>query len=259
MNALLNICDLSCFYRKNRPVLGGLSLSLHRGEVVGLLGLNGSGKSTLFRCILGELPYAGSILFEGKPLERKRIARAIGYIPQEESAPALSILDFVLLAFYDELLPFSSPTRTQRERALAMLSEMGLSAYADEDFASLSGGEKQLCLLARTFLRPCPLLVLDEPDASLDARNKKRVLGLLKQRAKEENRTVFLSLHDLSFALNYCERILLLNGGIICADFAPHKTPLEEIESLLKPVYGKVKAGVLHGETDLLVAVTEEV
>lgn len=257
MNKLLQISDLSCAYRPDRPILKGVSLSVDRGEIVGLLGLNGSGKTTLFRCILGQLPYAGSILFEGNPLG-KGVSKAIGYIPQGTSAPPLSVLDFVLLAFYDELPLFASPTREQRERAKAMLEEVGLSAYTEEDCASLSGGERQLALLARTFLRPCPLLVLDEPDASLDARNKKRVLGLLKQKIKEESRASLLSLHDLTFALNYCDRLLLLKDGAIFADFSPKTTPLEEIERILS-VYGKVRVGMLHGEKDLFAVAAEDV
>ncbi|MBO4990147.1 MAG: ABC transporter ATP-binding protein [Clostridia bacterium] len=256
MNKLLQITDLSCAYRPDRPILKGVSLLIERGEIVGLLGLNGSGKTTLFRCILGTLPYKGSVLFEGNPLG-KNASKAIGYIPQGTSVPSLSVLDFVLLAFYDELPLFASPTKEQKERAKAMLEEVGI-AYAEEDCASLSGGERQLALLARTFLRPCPLLVLDEPDASLDARNKKRVLGLLKRKIKEENRAALLSLHDLTFALNYCDRLLLLKDGMIYADFSPKDTPLEEMERILS-VYGKMKIGMLHGEKDLFAVAAEDV
>jgi iron complex transport system ATP-binding protein len=259
MADFFKVSNLSFGYDKQRKILSDINFSVEQGEIVGLIGLNGSGKSTLLKCALNELKYDGQIELDGvklKEAKSKELAKLIGYIPQSDGIDiSLSVLDVVLMGFYDLIPLFASPSKEQKNVAMCTLEKIGMKDFADRDYLSLSGGEKQLCLLARTLLRQCPLLILDEPDSSLDAKNKLSVLNTLKAQCREQNRSVLLAVHDLTFALNYCDRLLLLNGGKISADFKPHEMAPESIKNILSGVYGKIEIEKIGTDKNYLVAV----
>jgi iron complex transport system ATP-binding protein len=259
MADFFKITNLSFGYGKDKLNLNDINCDISRGEVVGLIGLNGSGKSTLLKCVLNELKYQGDIELCGVNLKNahsKELAKLIGYIPQSDGIDiSLSVLDVVLMGFYDLIPLFSSPNKEQKKLASDALERVGLKDFYDRDYLSLSGGEKQLCLLARTLLRKCPLLILDEPDSSLDAKNKLNVLNTLKSECKAQNRSVLLALHDLTFALNYCDRLLLLSGGKIMADFKPNELTAEKIKLILCQIYGNLEVVKIGGDKNYTVAV----
>jgi iron complex transport system ATP-binding protein len=120
----------------------------------------------------------------------------------------------------------------------------------------LSGGEKQLCLLARTLVRDCPLLIMDEPDSSLDAKNKATVLNLVKDKVKENNRSLLIALHDITFALNFCDRLLLLKDGTIFSQFKPQQCEITQIKLLLSAIYGNIEIGEVQGDKTYIAAIT---
>jgi iron complex transport system ATP-binding protein len=244
----------------NNAILKGVSFTMQRGEVVGILGLNGSGKSTLLKCILNELAYSGNISMNGqsfKKMKLKELAKLVGYIPQSDGIDlSLSVLDVVLMGFHDAISLFASPTKVQKELARKTLASVGLGGFEERDYLSLSGGEKQLCLLARTLVRDCPLFLMDEPDSSLDAKNKATVLNLVKDKVKENNRSLLIALHDITFALNFCDRLLLLKDGTIYSQFNPRETEVSQIQLLLSAIYGKIELGEVHGDKTYLVAIT---
>jgi iron complex transport system ATP-binding protein len=231
-------------YKKDQPILCDLSFEIKKGEIVGLLGLNGSGKTTFLKCVLGELKYDGKIELEGCDLSKmstKALASKLGYIPQTEGLDInISVLDVVLMGFYDRVPLFANPTKEQKKRAMEVLSDVGLTGFEDRDYKTLSGGERQLVLIARTLLRDCPLFVLDEPDSSLDAKNKASILSLLKSEAKKSDRSILIAMHDISSALNFCDRIVLLENGRIGGDISPDKCSIEELITKLERVYGKI-------------------
>lgn len=262
MADFFKVSNLSFGYNKDKLILNDINFSIDKGEIVGLIGLNGSGKSTLLKCALNDLKYSGDIELDGskiKDIKSKELAKKIGYIPQNDGIDiSLSVLDVVLMGYYDLIPLFASPTKEQKLSAMQALESVGLKEFYDRDYLSLSGGEKQLCLLARTLLRQCPLLILDEPDSSLDAKNKLNVLNTLKAQCKAQNRSVLLAMHDLTFALNYCDRLLLLDGGKIIAHFNPNKTPPEQIKSNLRSVYGNIEIAKINADKNYLVAVIAE-
>jgi iron complex transport system ATP-binding protein len=136
------------------------------------------------------------------------------------------------------------------------LKSVGLGGLEERDYLSLSGGEKQLCLLARTLVRDCPLLLMDEPDSSLDAKNKASVLNLVKEKLTESNRSLLITLHDVTFALNYCDRLLLLKDGKIYSQFQPRETEPSKIQLLLSAIYGNIEIGKVQGDKTYLAAIT---
>ena len=162
-------------------VLQGVSFSVPvPGQLIGLLGVNGSGKTTLLKAAAGLLPHTGQCLLDGVPLESlstRRLAQTVSYIPQQ-SGIGKGGHDCRAEAV-DQ--PLQSPTAAMRAAADEALRTVGLANKAGQDYLTLSGGEKQLCILARTIAEDAPLLLLDEPDSALDLANRSRMTALLAQ------------------------------------------------------------------------------
>ena len=200
-----------------RVVGRDVSFTLGAGEVMCVLGPNGGGKTTLFRTLLGLLEkHSGSISLEGQPLEqlsRTEIARRVGYVPQGHSAYfAYTVRDFVLMGRTAHLGMFSVPGNKDREVALRALASLGIDELADKPVTEISGGERQLALVARALAQQPKLLVLDEPTASLDFGNQVRVLQKIAALGASGIAILFSS-HDPDHAFLCARRALLLAEG----------------------------------------------
>ena len=200
-----------------RIVGSDVSFSLAAGEVLCVLGPNGGGKTTLFRTVLGLLrKKSGSILLEGDPLEdlpRDEIARRAGYVPQGHSAYfAFTLREFVLMGRTSRLGAFSAPGRHDREIAERALESLGIAPLADKPVTEISGGERQLALVARALAQEPKLLVMDEPTASLDFGNQVHVLERIAALAATGISILFSS-HDPDHAFLGAQRALLLGEG----------------------------------------------
>ena len=181
----LCVQDLTVRYG-TAAVLQGVSFSVPvSGQLIGLLGVNGSGKTTLLKAAAGLLPHTGQCLLDGVPLESlstRRLAQTVSYIPQQSGiSVSLSAREVVLMGFNPRLGVLQSPTAAMRAAADEALRTVGLANKAGQDYLTLSGGEKQLCILARTIAEDAPLLLLDEPDSALDLANRSRMTALLAQ------------------------------------------------------------------------------
>ena len=222
-----------------RPVIGDVSFTAEKGELLAVLGPNGVGKSTLFRCLLGFLkPVGGEILVDGKELgaySRRELAKKIAYIPQSHS-PAFdhTVLDSVLMGMTAQLGVFEQPGQAQREKAVQMLRALGIEKLSSRGCMKISGGERQLMLLARALVQDASMLIMDEPTANLDFGNQQRVLAQIRALAAR-GYTVLLSTHNPEHALHYAHRVLALQGGHIAAD-GPTETALTP--QLLQTLYG---------------------
>lgn len=159
-----------------RRIADGLNLTLQRGEILCLLGPNGIGKSTLFRTLLGLQPaLAGSVQVQGDSLamlNARHIAQRIAYVPQAQSGSfPFTLFDMVLMGRTAHRGLFAAPSRRDHSIATAALQRLGISALADTIYTRLSGGERQLGLIARALAAEAPLMLLDEPTANLDFGN----------------------------------------------------------------------------------------
>lgn len=222
----LEASGLAFGYRHHR-VGYGVSLSLEAGEVVCLLGPNGGGKTTLFRTLLGLLPAQdGKVLLGGDDLSalpRREIAQRIAYVPQVHTGYfPFAVRDVVLMGRTAHLAPFASPSRRDREAAEEALSRLGLAHLADSAYTEISGGERQLALLARALAQSAPLMVMDEPTASLDFGNQVKVLERIAALA-EAGIGVLLSTHDPDQAFLLGRRVALLHDGTLAALGAPQE------------------------------------
>ena len=183
-----------------RPVIGDVSFTAKKGELLAVLGPNGVGKSTLFRCLLGFLkPVGGEILVDGKELgaySRRELAKKLAYIPQSHS-PAFdhTVLDSVLMSMTAQLGVFEQPGQAQREKAMQMLRALGMEKLSDRGCMKISGGERQLMLLARALVQDASMLIMDEPTANLDYGNSCRVMERVK-RLGQNGYTIIFSTHD---------------------------------------------------------------
>ena len=240
------------------PVLRDLSFSMRGGEVIALLGPNGVGKSTLLCCLLGFLkPTRGEILIGGRPLSsypRRALAREIAYIPQSCS-PAFNytVQESVLMGVTARLGPLESPTEAQQSLVMQTLAQLGISHLAGRGSQNISGGERQLMLIARALVQDAHVLIMDEPTANLDYGNSYRVMERVAQLGRE-GYTVLFSSHDPNHAFRYAARVLALRDGALLADGAPAQVLTESVLSSLYGVNVAVRS-VAVGETDYTVSI----
>ena len=220
-----------------RPVIGDVSFTAEKGELLAVLGPNGVGKSTLFRCLLGFLkPVSGEILVDGRNQEtysRRELARKLAYIPQSHT-PAFdhTVLDSVLMGMTAQLGVFEQPGEVQREKAMQMLRALGIEKLFDRGCMKISGGERQLMLLARALVQDASMLIMDEPTANLDYGNSCRVMERVK-RLGQNGYTIIFSTHDPNQAFSYATKVLALKDGGVMAVGAPEAVLTEDVLSRL--------------------------
>ena len=208
-----------------RRVGEGLSLRLAAGEVLALLGPNGSGKTTLFKTLLGLLPkQGGRLLLDGADLEtmpRETVAQRISYVPQAHGGFfPYTVREVVLMGRTAHLGLFALPSRRDRELADEAIARMGLTALAGSAYTRISGGERQLVLIARALAQAATLMVMDEPTANLDFGNQLRVLEHIRALAAE-GIGVLLSTHDPDQVFLCADRVALLRDGKLLACGTP--------------------------------------
>lgn len=233
--------DVKClsFSYRRKPVLQNTTFSAHSGEIICLLGRNGAGKSTLFRCVLGLLQgYHGQINIDGREIrqmtQHERAVR-MAYIPQS-NAPLFghSVFHMVLMGRTAHLGPSGRPARRDEQIALDMLARLGISHLASSSYAGISGGERQMVLIARAMAQQAGIVIMDEPTANLDMGNQARVMDQV-TRLRQEGYLIILSTHNPQQALSYADRVLALQNGVILAEGPPEQVITE---ALLEQIYG---------------------
>lgn len=223
----------------DRQVLRDVSFSVGRGQLLSVLGPNGVGKSTLFRCILGLLRgYQGEIAVDGTPvssLGARELARKVAYIPQS-NYPAFqySVFDMVLMGTTAQIKGFSTPGPRQEAAAREALERLDIGHLADRSYTRLSGGERQLVLIARALAQQSPVLLMDEPTANLDYGNQLRVLTKVRALA-DAGYTVIQSTHNPEQSYLFSHQILAMKDGQVIAHGAPGEV-LDE--ALIQSLYG---------------------
>lgn len=222
-----------------RAVGREVSFTVKDGEVLCLLGSNGAGKTTLLRTLLGLLPaQAGRILYNGENVahwpQRKR-AQAMAYVPQASNAVfPFTVRDIALMGRAARIATFDMPGQADHAATDDALATLGIGALASRPYTDISGGERQLALIARALAQEPRVLVMDEPTANLDFGNQTRVLSQVRALAAK-GIAVVLSTHNPDHAFLCADRVAMLHGGGLLALGAPDDVITA---ASLKTIYG---------------------
>lgn len=208
-----------------RPVLKGVSLEVGAGSWTAVIGPNGAGKSTLLRAVLGLVPSRGEITVEGvdlgtlKPRQR---ARLVAYAPQNPNLPVgMTVFDYTLLGRSPYIPHLGRESARDRAITAEVLDRLDLTAFAGRPLDHLSGGERQRVVLARALAQQTRVLLLDEPTTALDIGHQQQVMELIDRLRLSDGLTVVTTIHDLTLAGQYADRLVLVSGGRVAAAGEP--------------------------------------
>jgi iron complex transport system ATP-binding protein len=210
---------------KGRAILQDVGFDARAGEVVGLVGPNGAGKSTLLRAVAQLIPaQSGEVGWNGRPVRRmdaRTRATTLAYLAQGQTIHwPLTVRRLVELGRLPRLGPLSHPGADDAEAVTAAMAAADVAHLADRDTTTLSGGERARVLLARALAVGAPILLADEPTASLDPRHVLEIMALLR-RVADDGRVVIAVMHDLGQVARFCDRVILLDAGRVVAEGRP--------------------------------------
>jgi iron complex transport system ATP-binding protein len=241
VNPLFEAEHLQYEYPSGPMAVRDISLSLTPASMTAIIGANGSGKSTLIRMLAGLLrPKSGRILLDGMSLDKwqpRLRAREIAYLPQATAAAfPFRALDLVLSGRTPHIPRFQLDSPGDRERAMQALESTGAAHLADRAVTALSGGERQMVILARALAQEPRLLLLDEPSASLDLKHRAELMRTLARLSEQRGLAVLMVTHDLQLTGSVFNQIVALHRGEILARGRPEEVLRSEV---LSEVYGE--------------------
>ncbi|MEV6488044.1 ABC transporter ATP-binding protein [Actinoplanes sp. NPDC051633] len=240
------------------PVVRGVDLDVSDGEWVTIIGPNGAGKSTVLRAVGGLVAYTGNVELDGvdvAALSRRDRARTVATVMQQPVVPpGMRVIDYVLLGRTPYIPPLGRESASDLSVVDEVLAALDLESFAGRRLDTLSGGERQRVFLARALAQGGRILLLDEPTSALDIGHQQEVLDLIDRLRGERGLTVLSTMHDLSIAGEYADRMVLLDDGIVVAAGAPREVLTEE---LLAKHY-RVRVKVIAGEHGPLVVPVRE-
>jgi len=241
--SLIELEHLSAGYGKDL-VIEDITFSIRAGELVGVLGVNGSGKSTLVKTICNVLAHNGNVKIKDKILEEqkiKEVARMVSYIPQQSGVSIdIPVLDVVLMGFNPWLSLLERPGKEMEEKAIKVLTEVGLSEKIHANYMELSEGQKQLVIFARALVSEGQLLLMDEPESALDFSVRYKAMEIVRDWIGSEERAGLVILHDIALALNSCDRLVLLKEKKIVAEIDLKNDTAKSIEEKMQLIYGNL-------------------
>jgi iron complex transport system ATP-binding protein len=233
------VLTAATFRRGSRPIFERLDLRLGKGEIVCLLGPNGCGKTTLLQCIAGLLRLdSGTIRLHGNDiaaLSARQIAQQVGFVFQDHrSVFPYTVRDVVAMGRAPHLGWLARPGPRDEEICARALARVDVADFADRPYTQLSGGERQLVLIARTLAQGTSVLLLDEPTAHLDYGNQVTILATMRQLARE-GLALLVATHSPDQALAVGDRIAMMRDGKLVAVGEPNRVMTEEN---LRRLYG---------------------
>lgn len=241
---MLRIEDICAGYN-GRTVIEDINFVCRPGELTAVLGLNGTGKTTLLNVLCGLLkPKKGKVIVNGHDIlkisERER-AKNISLMPQRHSIIYdTKVIDVVLTGITPHLAFFETPSKTHKEAAEDILRMLKMEQYSEKNFLELSEGQKQLIIFGRTLLQNSEIMLFDEPDSSLDYRNKHMLIDKIKDVLSSDQKIGLVTLHDPNLALCYCDNIIIIWEGTIYAKFPTKDLDVSYINRIFSKLLGNV-------------------
>ena len=210
--------DQVCVNYNGFVALHNATLNLPAGSICGLVGMNGAGKSTLFRVLTGFVnPSQGRIHINGMTVAQAQRVQSVAYMPQNENIDCnfpISVWNVVMMGRYGNMNMLRIPRGCDRAAVRHALKQVELLELSGRPIATLSGGQRKRCFLARAIAQHASVLLLDEPFNSVDVQTEKLIVDLLLQ-LQVEGRTILISTHDLSQVRNFCNLVVLINKTIL--------------------------------------------
>ncbi|MGM0438630.1 MAG: ABC transporter ATP-binding protein [Bacillota bacterium] len=208
-----------CFSYEEKKVLKNIDISLNKGKLTCLLGANGSGKTTIIKALNGIIKKdSGQIFIDGENLDnlkQKEIAKKISMVPQEHNSVfSYKSIDVVIMGVTPYLGFGKQPDHTIYLKAKKIMDKLNILEMADRNYNELSGGERQLVLIARALLQDTEYMLFDEPTSHLDFKNQHLILRELKKLTKKQ-KGVVTALHDPNLALKYSDQVIIIKEGKI--------------------------------------------
>jgi iron complex transport system ATP-binding protein len=238
MNPAIQTENLTFAY-KHKPALDGVSLSVERGEMVGILGPNGSGKTTLLKIFSAVLKGRGEVKVNGRSIEtygKREVSRLFAMVPQESQILfPYTVAEIVLMGRASYHSPLALEGKKDIEVARASMELTDSLLFSDRYLHELSGGEKQRVIIARALAQEPEILLLDEPSAFLDLKHQVQVFELMRRLNRERGLTIVAALHDLNLAALFFPRLVMLRDGSIYHDGSPKEVLTEKT---IEDVYG---------------------
>lgn len=231
-------------------IFSGVNFTVQKGRLCGLFGPNGSGKSTLFKCCLGLLKMgAGRVQIAGQDvasLSAASMARLVAYVPQDHTPPFPFLArEIVLMGRSPHFGGVFGLKKQDWQIAHEAMQKLGIEHLADKVYTKLSGGQRQLVLIARALAQQTPFIMLDEPTSSLDFKNQLLIWKILRD-IVTEGTTVFACAHDPNHVLWFCDDLVVINQGKLAAS-GKARDVLNQ--GLLQELYGNVcSVGQLRGQ-----------
>ena len=235
MSSIIVVRNLSFGYDKTRKVLDNSSIAFNKGRIIALIGKNGSGKSTFLDCLLGTNEYEGEILINEqniKDLSSKNYAKLVSFIPQSVQINIdYSIRDFISFGRNPHFKFGLSLSKDDFDLVEENAKKCGIYELLDKDINKVSGGERQLAFIARALTQETPIIVMDEPTASLDFGNQQRLFKMMNTLARD-NKTIIFTTHNPNHLLNIDCDIYAVNNG--------HIYQIKELDNnTIKNIYGE--------------------
>lgn len=234
----LELKNVTAGYGK-KEIVKDISFSMNTGESLFLLGPNGVGKTTLFKTILGFIkPQKGEILLDGKNMKKfsaNELAKIIGYVPQAHNPPfPFKVMDVILMGRTAYIKKFGSPTKRDYEIANKAMATLNISYLKDEIYTEISGGEKQLVLIARALTQQPKILIMDEPTSNLDYGNQVRLLEHIDKLVKSGIGLIMTS-HFPNHVFLCASKVVVIKDGLLHSVGKPKDVLTEEN---LEDIYG---------------------
>lgn len=226
------------FQNTGKWILDDINLKVERGEVVVILGENGSGKSTLLKCLSGLLTAkSGEIFFKGKNTKdwnKKEQSKNLAFVSTHNHYSSLhTVEDFVAFGRY----PFTNWLGKMQEEDVRLINKMiqecDLEHLKEKNMDSLSDGERQKAIIARALTQNTPLLILDEPTTHLDVKNSLSIFQLLKKQAKEKNKAIVFSTHQLDWAIEISDKVWIVNDAKVIETSKEEFKKSKELQRIL--------------------------
>jgi iron complex transport system ATP-binding protein len=212
------------YYDKN--ILKNISFNIFKKDFLGIIGKNGAGKSTLLRVLCNLIkPYSGNVFINSKNIStfsKKDFSTNVSFLPQYvDTALSLTVSEFIMFGRYPYMNIFKIPSNNDYIVIRRIMSFLYITDFAKIKINELSGGEKQMVLIAQVLAQETNIIIFDEPTSHLDIGIQNHIMEIFTELNKKYNKTIILTLHDLNIASEFCNKLVLIENGSICSYGSP--------------------------------------